>query len=313
MMQYLRNNDNTVTSVEMLVKVPVNEGKILSKNVLAMVERVKKEEMMKSCQYKALRVDYEARTYCYLAMLNFDVSEEYIACYKKARKIYDSLGIKNEAKACQNSIDACRIMLANDGDEAKANDSIAEIGRENYEHQSKMSGLMSEHAMRYGLDYARALFNAHRCIKAERLAVKLATDSRRVHGPDHNCTLCSDELVRLCKTRCVTAMPTNTLFQTLRYKDDGEMCIVTGPIIKPRQVDDEQEYHFTNDLIFPTSGCPVICHGLVSASHLNGKLGEVRAFVKQPTGTRLEVHFEEKSQKPSLVKPENLRVAFEFE
>jgi len=125
--------------------------------------------------------------------------------------------------------------------------------------------------------------------------------------------LCADELVRLCKTCYVTAMPTNSLFQTLPYKDDGEICIVTGPIIKPRQVDDEQEYHFANDLIFPTSGCPVICRGLVSASHLNGKLGEVRAFVKQPTGTRLEVHFEEKSQKPSLVKSENLRIAFKFE
>jgi hypothetical protein len=86
MTQYLRNNDNTVTSVDMMVKVPVNEGKILSKNVLAMVEKVKKEEMMKSFQYKALRVDYEARTYCYLAMLNSDNSEEYIACYKKAQK-----------------------------------------------------------------------------------------------------------------------------------------------------------------------------------------------------------------------------------
>ena len=232
---------------------------------------------------------------------------------QKGSKIYDSLGIKNEAKACQNSIDAHRILLARDGDEAKANDSIAEIGRENYKHQSKMSSLMSEHAMRYGLDYAHALLNAHRGIEAEWLAVKLAKDSRHVHGPDHNCTLCADELVRLCKTRYVTAVHMNTLFQTLRYEDDGEICIVTGPIIKPRQVDDEQEYRFANDLIFPTSGCPVICRGLVSASHLNGKLGEVRAFVKQPTGTRLEVHFEEKSQKPSLVKSENLRIAFKFE
>ena len=238
-----------------------------------MVEKVKKEEMMNSFLYKALRADYEARTYCYLAMLNSDSSEEYIACYKKARKIYDLLGIKNEAQACQNSIDAHRILLARDGDEAKANDSLAEIGRENYKHRSKMS---------YGLD-ARALLNAHRVIEAERLAMKLATAAFMVQITI--ASLYADELVRLCKTCYVTVMPTNTLFQTLRYEDDGEICIVTGPIIKPRLVDDEQEYRFTNDLMFPTSGCPVICHGLVSASHLNGKLGEVRAFVKQPTGT----------------------------
>ena len=49
------------------------------------------------------------------------------------------------------------------------------------------------------------------------------------------------------------------------------------------------------------------------ALHLNGKLGEVRTFVKQPTGTRLDVHFEDKSLKTVLVKPENLPIAFELD
>jgi hypothetical protein len=56
----------------------------------------------------------------------------------------------------------------------------------------------------------------------------------------------------------------------------------------------------------------VICHGLVSASHLNGELGDVRDVKKNETGIRLAVHFEKKGAKSALVKPENLRIVFEL-
>jgi hypothetical protein len=56
----------------------------------------------------------------------------------------------------------------------------------------------------------------------------------------------------------------------------------------------------------------LICHGLTSASHLNGKSGDVRANHNDRNEIRLAVHFETKSLKPSLVKPENLRIAFEL-
>ena len=152
-----------------------------------------------------------------------------------------------------------------------------------------------------------ALRRAQRTIEAERLVIKLAADSRRVHGSEHSCTLYADKYVGLCKKRYVVAMPWNKIFQALRYDDDGDTCVTEG------QLDDEREDRFTNDLIFPNPGCPVVCHGLVSALHLNGKLGEVKKFVNQPAGTRLEVHFDDKSQKPVFVKPENLRIAFELD
>ena len=56
----------------------------------------------------------------------------------------------------------------------------------------------------------------------------------------------------------------------------------------------------------------MICHGLVSASHLNGELGEVRNKKQNGTGLRLEVYFEKKGAKSALVKPENLRIAFDL-
>jgi hypothetical protein len=44
----------------------------------------------------------------------------------------------------------------------------------------------------------------------------------------------------------------------------------------------------------------VICHG---------KVGDVGALQEN---TQFEVHFEDTSQKPASVKPENLRIAFEL-
>ena len=78
-----------------------------------------------------------------------------------------------------------------------------------------------------------------------------------------------------------------------------------GPINQPRQEEDERIFHVANNLVIPAKGCPVICHGLVSASHLNGELGEVRAYHKNRTGFRLEVHFEKTNLKPASVRKEN--------
>ena len=47
--------------------------------------------------------------------------------------------------------------------------------------------------------------------------------------------------------------------------------------------------------MIPMEGFAVVCHGLASAPHLNGELGEVRGDVKHDdTEIRLAVHFETK-------------------
>ena len=98
----------------------------------------------------------------------------------------------------------------------------------------------------------------------------------------------------------------------MRYENEGEICIVSGPVTEPRNTADERTYHIANSQVIPKKGCTVICNGLANASHLNGELGEVR-YVKQiETGIRLVVHFEKKSLKSAFVKPENLRIAFEL-
>ncbi len=107
--------------------------------------------------------------------------------------------------------------------------------------------------------------------------MKLAASSHRVHGPGHNYSRRLNEKAKECKSRYVIDMPDDKPFQALRYENDGEICVVTGPVKQPRQEEDGRIFHVANNLVIPAE-CPVICHGLVSASHLNEELGEVRTY-----------------------------------
>ena len=184
--------------------------------------------------------------------------------------------------------------------------------RYHYKFCLKTYGLTSGATLRSGSVYATGPVQANRGIEAERLIVKLAASSQRVHGPGHNCSLSLVEKVKECKSRYVIVVPDDKSFQVLRYENDGEICVVTGPVKQPRQEEDERIFHVANNLVVAAKGCPVMCHGLVGASRLNGELGEVRAHHNNITGFRLGVHFEKTNLKPAWVKPEDLRISFEL-
>jgi hypothetical protein len=152
------------------------------------------------------------------------------------------------------------------------------------------------------------LWRKYHGIEAERLVMKLAADSRRVHGPEHNCTATADALLEKCKKRFVYY--DEKKFEALRYEDDGEICVVTGPVTEPRQADKEQILRVA--LTVPKLGCVVVCTGLVSSPHLNGKLGDVRYGKFVGSVFRIDVHFEDAELKSAWVKPENLRIVFEL-
>jgi hypothetical protein len=87
---------------------------------------------------------------------------------------------------------------------------------------------------------------------------KFATISRRVHGPDHKISIEAAELLKEVKVRFVNILPDMKPFQALRYENDGEICVVQGPIIEPRGVDDKRLYCVESHLIHPAVGCSVI-------------------------------------------------------
>ena len=160
-----------------------------------------------------------------------------------------------------------------------------EFTRKKYVLTKESFSLTSVEVIRNGVEYAIELLKAHRRIEATRLLTNLANDSRRVLGPEHQITKKAAQQLQDCNERLVCVL--GTLFQAMRYEYDGAICVVKGPIKDPRQIDEEREFHYTCDLIYPMRGCPVICHGKV------GEVGELKE------DSQFEVHFEDASQKPA--------------
>jgi hypothetical protein len=279
--------------------------------------------------YIILCGEYEAFVYTQLGGLaTWDASEEgfkiMITYFKKARAIYNLVGMKFDVSRMDTIISMYttneQAVNNNDAPLATITNSELEAMKKMYEHHIISKGIDSEVTIRSGLVYAKGLRYEFHCIEAERLVTKLATMSRRVHGPDHKITIDADKLQKQFMARHVFVLPDDKLFQALQYEKDGEICVVQGPIKKPRQIEEERIHNVEWNLVVPAKGCVVICHGLISASHLNGELGEVREVKTNGAEIRLAVYFEKKGAKSALVKgaksalvkPENLRIAFEL-
>jgi hypothetical protein len=293
-------------------------------HLLSMVDQTKKDLQMSGWihmpkgseeyeYYKLLCGEYEAFAHMNLGRLATSLEDHRIAIghIKKTRAIYNLLGMKDSAQEMDTIISS-----VDDGDTSSSTvtKSPLEVMKTAYDTSLTNHGMNSEVTIQTGLHYAKHLWDANHFIDAERLFTKVAITSRQVHGPHHKRTIEAEELLKKYKDRYVYVLPDNKPFQALHYENDGEICVVQGPITIPRKLEDERMYHFANNLVIPNIGCTVICHGLVSASHLNGELGEVRSakLNANAMGIRLAVYFEKKGVKSALVKPENLRIAFEL-
>ena len=247
--------------------------------------------------------------------MNLPLTEEdknvAIGHYKKARAIYNLVEMKELAQYIDTIISNVNV---GDTLSSTVTKSPLEVLKNEYENNLNTNGMNSEFTIVTGINYAGMLLHLSYHLEAERIIIKVATASRQVHGQQHKTTIKADKILQECKERYVLVLPDiNKTFQALRYENEGKTCVVMGPITEPRKVEDETLHRIANNLVMPGKGCAVICHGLVSASHLNGELGEVRTMKQDETGmTRLGVNYEKKGVKSALVKPENLRIAFEL-
>jgi hypothetical protein len=322
---------NKIESLNKLPNADAGTQEELNNKLLSTIDQTKKDLNMNSWvhmpkssveyqYYKLLCGNYEAYAHEHLGgMFLRDSSEEGFKAmmqhFKKARAIYNLVDMKDDVSRMDILISfvTAKKQAANDGDASSSTEmnSALAVMRNMYECNIHMHGMNSQVTIGSGLHYASVLQRVNR-IEAERIITKLSTISRRVHGPDHKVTINATELLEKCKERFVLVLPDDKVFQALRYENDGEICVIQGPITEPRNKVDERIYHIANKLVIPNIGCPVICFGLVSASHLNGELGEVRNKKQDGTGLRLAVHFEKKGVKSALVQPANLRIAFEL-
>ena len=200
-----------------------------------------------------------------------------------------------QSERMENKIDLVKKLLAeltNSGEDRNM-DKFDEVrkAKEEYEDSIKAYGLNSLQALYNGLTYVKIMQHVNQFIKAERFLTDLVARSRLVHGPEHVCTVEADKLLVKCKTRYVAIKPENEgvndadkknaeTFQAIRYENNDEICVVTGPINEPRHEDDENTIHVEIQRIYPLVGCPVMVLEFERGRHF---VNRVQArFVNQP-------------------------------
>ena len=210
--------------------------------------------------------------------------------------------------------------------------------------------------------YVEALLVEFHIVKAERLAKDFELKCRRFLGPEHHTTKRAAIALENCKRRLVRFLSidhkyffialnhvnggghvcalnggghicafkyvdTNTQTASIQIGQySGERYVVTGPITDQGEVKEKREFYVACEIVFPCPGCPVICHGLKAATHLNGKLGSLSTGTKYHTelargnkqfvenkDVRCTVYFDDESLKSASVKLENLRIVFDLD
>ena len=209
------------------------ECETLMKKLLSMVVKMKNDEKMDgwlhmprtSFEYKFCKFigEIEACGYeCFGYMIEIDNTGESdkveIKCYEKARIIYNSFGMKDDAEEMESKIASvtARSARSNKDDANACTTALLDNARINYETRIESSGLTSVETIYSGICYAKMLLKANCGIQAERLLMKLAHDSRLVHGPEHDCTTKAEELLEQCKKRNAMALPDDEPSQALK-------------------------------------------------------------------------------------------------
>ena len=176
--------------------------------------------------------------------------------------------------------------------------------REQYKHQPNDST---------GMNLSSSLFACDHNIELQRFGSELVRNSRRVNGDNHEITRKLEahfnEVTMTRKVRLMTRYK-EELYYALRYVDDGAKCVVKGPILQSRILENELTFAVNTCDTIPQLGTPVICHGLKNATNLNGKIGDTRKYDGKID--RYEVHFEDPSLGVKCVKRQNVRVLFEL-
>ena len=306
------------------------EAKVFIDKKLSVIDHVKKDfqtdgwvhSLKTSSEYQRYQETgmHEAIAYFQLGLIfalekTEDSRKRAIELFGRARIVSRLIGDENLIKAIETKIESMSMLIGNDkGEERGGFMAQLEEKRRSYEISIQARGESAWLTIKSGVCYGITLSVAKRSIEAERLAAKLAAISRQFHGPDHECTRQSEGLLKHCRERFVGYMfEQDRKFQPLSHDDDAKSFVVKGPIDEAeRNVEEEQTFTVASDHIFPWLGCPVICHGLKNASHLNGKLGETRSHSRKDGINRYAVHFEDKSLKPALVKPSNLRIVIDL-
>ena len=300
------------------------EAKQIGNEILNMIVQMKNGDS--SLPENILRIlqHTEANVYHNLAFFEEDAKTA-VGYYEKYRDFLETTGHgdKYNVAVIEQSI----IELKSTYDESIQKLSDEEELKQSQEIYNARVGQFGEDAdpgarVLHGTALATELCIANRKIESERLLKNLVSVSKQLHGPNHSVTKNVEENLLSVRQRLVVFEYQGELkvFKLLRYEEDGEKCIVQGPM-SPESLNNADE-HVTltvaTEDVRPQLGSPVVCHGLVEAplNRLNGKIGDVRSRDKEVDSysslfsCSFKVHFEDKDLEPCFLKPENLRILF---
>lgn len=191
---------------------------------------------------------------------------------------------------------------------------------ENYRHDAKIHGESAVGTLHAGVLLAKALKRSHRGIESERLLMRLFSISALTHGKEHEVTKRLERFLKKFSTRIVSwlIMPEEEIFQALRYVESSERYVIKGPAgVRGNWFESRDESKENTELVHPEylayeAGTPVVCYGLKNASHLNGKIGDIRS-INMKNG-RYQIYFEDTNLKPPMaeVRHQNVRIVFDL-
>jgi len=227
-----------------------------------------------------------------------------------SHNVYKSNGTLS-AQASKTMGTTIKMLKYGHSEEAGIQQGVAPM-RELYKKRVRESGMDSTDAIFAATTLARALHLSFHGIEAERLLTKYLPISHRVHGEEHSITKEIEQVLSKGTARLVM-LESGGRFQALRYEDEGEKCVVYGPLQKCNYIIPlygATSYTVDSSSLLICNATPVVCQGLVKGAHLNGKLADVRAFDKDKE--RYTIHFEDNSLKPVAVKKQNVRIVFDL-
>ena len=114
--------------------------------------------------------------------------------------------------------------------------------------QIDVSGQGSSDTLKAGVNVAIALKGTNQRRQAEELLSKLVEISKRIHGHEHNIT----KLIESERVQKVAIGDGKEwkLFKLVKLEKNGNNCIVQGPILKPRYIQDEKMFTVASDVVF---------------------------------------------------------------
>ena len=188
---------------------------------------------------------------------------------------------------------------------------VLEHRRKIYKISERQRGEEDPCLLRVASVLTNDLLKAHHTLEAERLITKAAARAAQVHENEYALTKSTAKVLQKCQVRKVWIVIGGVPFRALRYEDDGEKCVVQGPISTPRNTKEEDTFVVATEEVGLAFGTLVICHGLEgSLSRFNGKIGDLGPGSEESDVDT--VYFEDADLGHCSVQPANVRILFEL-